>query len=226
MNTKFKFISALLSASLLITPISYITQNNQNIAKANNQIINNQNQKHINYIDSQITLKNNQLIINKTQVLKYIKQNWNEININNNFKTPEEYFNNIELSITNINQKVSSGWYKFNNQKGIKEKYQTKAGGGFEAYYYWWGSQVYIHNQWELNNFKREIEDYIYRLETLNIWTAIPTLGISFFVGKAHANELKRMLTLVDRTYQDYGSVKITTHDFKAGDMFEVERIQ
>ena len=36
----------------------------------------------------------------------------------------------------------------------------------------------------------------------------------------------KKTKTLVDRTYQDYGSVKITSHDFKPGNMSCVERIQ
>ena len=227
MNTKFKITAAVLSAGLIITPLSGLVQNNQNIAKASDLVskkTNSENsiQKHIDYIDSQIYLANNHLIVNKEQVLKYLKQNWNEINKNTKLNTPEEYLNSIKLSISNINEKVSSGWYKFDNQKGIKERFKARSNGGFEAYYYWWGSQVYIHNKWELNNFKREIEDYIYRLDTLAIVTTIASLGVTVY----HSNELKRMLTLVDRTYNDYGSVKITTHDFRIGDMFEVEPIQ
>ncbi|MBU0279357.1 hypothetical protein [Gemella sp. zg-1178] len=223
MNKKLKFTSAILASSLLITPISALVSNYDNVAKAegkeNNQI---NIQKHIDYIDSQIYLENNNLKINKDFVLNYIKINFKELNINNQFKTPEEYYQNIELSVSNINKKVNSAWYKFNATNGITEKYQSRSGGGFEVYYYWWGSQVYIHNQWELNNFKREIEDYIYRIETIGYFIYIPSLGLS----QIHINELKRMLTLVDRTYQDYASVKITSHDFKIGDTFEVEAIQ
>ncbi|MBU0279383.1 hypothetical protein, partial [Gemella sp. zg-1178] len=94
MNKKVKIASAILASSLLITPISALVSNYDNVAKAsetNNKI---NIQKHIEYIDSQIYLENNNLKINKDAILIYIKENWNEININNQFKTPEDYYQN------------------------------------------------------------------------------------------------------------------------------------
>ncbi|MBU0278140.1 hypothetical protein, partial [Gemella sp. zg-1178] len=94
-NKKVKIASAILASSLLITPISALVSNYDNVAKAegkeNNQI---NIQKHIEYIDSKIYLENNNLKINKDAILIYIKENWNEININNQFKTPEDYYQN------------------------------------------------------------------------------------------------------------------------------------
>lgn len=57
MNTKFKITAAVLSAGLIITPLSGLVQNNQNIAKASDLVskkTNSENsiQKHIDYIDS------------------------------------------------------------------------------------------------------------------------------------------------------------------------------
>ena len=79
MNTKFKFITALLSASLLITPISYVTQNNQNIAKANtNTIIISTEQEEIDNLANDLEFfftkviykQNGQFIINENEAKK------------------------------------------------------------------------------------------------------------------------------------------------------------
>ncbi|WP_256444857.1 hypothetical protein [Gemella sp. zg-570] len=39
-------------------------------------------------------------------------------------------------------------------------------------------------------------------------------------------NKFKSMLTLVDRIYQNYGYLKITSHDFKIGDTFEMGAVR
>ena len=47
MNTKFKITAAVLSAGLIITPLSGLVQNNQNVAKADNTVVKEQNKKSI-----------------------------------------------------------------------------------------------------------------------------------------------------------------------------------
>ncbi len=160
MNTKLKIATSLiLTGSLAFSPIGSLIQQNNNVVKANEKVSINSNidiQKHINYIDSQIYLENNKLKINKDIVLNYIKLNFSKLNIDNKYKTPDEYYNDIELSITNLNNKVNSGYYKFNN-KGITEKYKSRIGGSYYNNSYWWGDEYLTYNSSQKAELSRDL---------------------------------------------------------------------
>ena len=160
MKTKLKIATSLiLTGSLAFSSIASLIQKNNDVAKANEKVSINSNidiQKHINYIDSQIYLENNKLKINKDIVLNYIKLNFSELNIDNKYKTPDEYYNNIELSITNLNNKVNSGYYKFNN-KGVTEKYKSGAGGSYYSNSYWWGEEYLTYNSRQKTELARDL---------------------------------------------------------------------
>ncbi|MDU3831585.1 hypothetical protein [Gemella haemolysans] len=228
MNTKFKITAAVLSAGLIITPLSGLVQNNQNVAKASDLVSKktsseNSIQKHIDYIDSQIYLANNHLIVNKEQVLKYLKQNWNEINKNTKLNTPEEYLNSIELSISNINEKVSSGWYEFDNQKGIKEKYQSRSAQRYEIYEQWWGFQMYAHYQYQVDDLTDDLETAAYAIGAAGGISAFFTGPVGAALGLVGLN-YGWMKVKVERTFRDYGSVKLSINKFSS--VFWTEPIQ
>lgn len=235
MNTKFKITAAVLSAGLIITPLSGLVQNNQNVAKADNTVVKEQNKKkyinHINYIDSQIHLKNNQLVMNKDKIYKYLKQNWLEINVNDNYKSPEEYLSNIEVAITAMNEKVASGWYKFDKEKGMIQKYQSREWiNGYERYEKWWGFQYYARGA-AGEQLARDFEDAAEKrawgagaLGTVGVFSGgigIPLLVI--FTGFT-TTQFYSIETKVRRHISSYGTVKVSV--YVSGSYYTVEPIQ
>lgn len=219
MDKKFKFASAIISAGLLITPISGLVNSYDNVAKAEQINIKESNiKKHINYIDSNILVKNNQLIINnKDNVINYIKKNWNEININNKFDTPEDYYNDIESSIIQMNKKLNSGWYKLNIDKSISQRFQSRyMHNGYEKYDQWYGIQIYIHDKQGLENF---INEMIIAKNNFNT-----SLGAFIpFLGTYRINVFTKIIENSRATFDLYGSVKVTLYKTGSAD---VERIQ
>jgi hypothetical protein len=222
MSKKFKFASAVLSAGLLITPVSGLINNYDSVAKAEY----NSNQKnqvnienHIKYIDNQIYLENNNLKINKNNILNYIKKNWNELNINNKFNTPEECYNNIELSVNKLNKKVKSGWYKFNKDKSISQKYQDKYtySSGLEEYEQWWGYQYYIKSQSAANEYKFLIKNLANKVHSLIGW--IP--GADWIISNQD-----RMAEAGVDCFNAYGSAKVSVYIYTPGYYYTVEPIQ
>ncbi|EPT57709.1 hypothetical protein [Streptococcus agalactiae] len=170
MNKKLKLTSAILSTSLIITPISGIINKNDNLAKAGEiKKENNNIQKHIEYIDTQIYLENNNLKINKNNILNYIKQNWNEININNQFKSPEDFYNKIQNSVHDLNKQVNSGFYKYNNNKGTTPKFQSRSSSGIQVENYWWGRETRMYDT-------EDIDEAVYILR--NISKGATVIGI------------------------------------------------
>lgn len=161
MKKMVKLTSTILTAGLLITPITTLTTNFDNVAKANTNYKDYQKQvilqKHINYIDSQIYLENDVLKINKSNVINYIKNNWKEINIYTDFGSHEEFYSSIELAVTSINNKINTGYYKFNNQKGITEKYQSRIGGSYYNNTYWWGEEYLVYNASQKAELSRDL---------------------------------------------------------------------
>lgn len=151
MRTRTKIMSAMLGVAVLVNPLASLGYEYGNVARANEISYSNYQkqmvlQKHIEFIDSQIFVESNQLTINKSVVLDYMKENWSELNVNNEFSSPEELYTNIEISVLSMNKKLSSGWYKLNEEKGITEKYQSRAGGSYYHNTYWWGIEYLAYN--------------------------------------------------------------------------------
>jgi hypothetical protein len=236
MNKIIKFTIALITTTLIFTPLSQSIYKNSNIIKANeveNQKYNfkqgdsDQSNiiKHIKYIDNKIQIQNNELIIqDKNSILKYIEENWKEINKNNQFKSKEEFYNNIESTIKDMNKKVKSGYYNLQNNKGIVNTYELLGNrGGYETYNYWWGAQFYAKSSYGAENLARDCEDNAYVSGGSSIVIGYFVAPVGALVALAALN-FGYMATKVRRCFNDYGSVKLTLYAY--GAYFITEPIQ
>lgn len=237
MNKKFKFTSAVLTAGLIITPILGTINQNNNIAEAKQNIKFNDYiskkdtlQKHIDYIDSQISIINSRLVINRENVLNYINKNWNVLK-NENYNTPIEYYNNIENSISEMNNKLSSGYYKLTNDKGIIEKYQSREiVNGYERYSKWWGYQYYARG----SAGERLASDFEDAAEKRG-WGTVALGGVALFSGGVgipilgiftafSSTQFSSIAIKVRRYISYYGSVKVSV--YVTGAYYTVEPIK
>ena len=146
-----KILTAILAGTISITSLSAFISDNQAEAKRINGRTKKDNssniQESINFIDSQISIKDNKFIANKTSILEYITKNWEKLNLNNEYNTPIEYYNNvIESSLNTLNNNLSTGQYKVIENKGITLKYQERLGGSYYHNTYWWGEEFLVYN--------------------------------------------------------------------------------
>ncbi|MBU0279356.1 hypothetical protein, partial [Gemella sp. zg-1178] len=149
----------------------------------------------------------------------------------NQFKTPEDYYQNIELSVSNINKKVNSGWYEFKANKGIVEKYQSREWiNGYERYEQWWGFQYYARGT-AGEQLARDFED----AGEKRLWGSGALGAVAAFSGGSGivilgifttitSSNFYSMANKVRRYISDYGSVKVSV--YAAGGYYTVEAIQ
>lgn len=146
MNKKFKFTSAVLSAGLLITPVSGLVNQYDNVAKANNINTNiNQNQE-----------KN----INIKKLDKYVKFNKEKkiFEFERNKDLSSEEINFLEKQISETNQKINNLTIGENEQvKYLSNKVKVistpklengtslRYAEGIDAIdFYWWGMDIWL----------------------------------------------------------------------------------
>ena len=93
MNNKFKLSSAILSASLLITPVSGLTNNFNNVAKANSYIKEEPKDTIYKILEPNVKINDGKIVLeNKKNIKNQIINNWEKIKSKTTFKSPEELY--------------------------------------------------------------------------------------------------------------------------------------
>lgn len=108
-SKKLKFTSVFLVTSLLMTPISNLVSNSDNIIKANtNQSTIAENQKDNIYkiLEPNVSIENGIIELKNKQYIKNkIVNDWENIKLETEYKTPEELFTHLDTYFTDLNYK-------------------------------------------------------------------------------------------------------------------------
>ncbi|MBU0279388.1 hypothetical protein, partial [Gemella sp. zg-1178] len=128
----------------------------------------------------------------------------------NQFKTPEDYYQNIELSVSNINKKVNSGWYEFKANKGIVEKYQSRDLNNLEINFYWWGIEVKMYDKETVHDLANILTILTYPSAAISIFASIASGGLGIFLTFAPI-KLGWIAHNISITAEEKGNCKLKT---------------
>lgn len=219
MKKSIKITSAILTAGLLISPLSGLSENFSNVAKATNLEIRQSeivvlSETDIKEIDKYILNYQNQLVLDKVKLEKFLSEK--------NFSKDKvvKITSTIEGRLIQLNSKINTGWYKIDpTTKGITQKYQFRYtyASGLEVYEPWWGYQYYIKSQSAANDYKFRIQNVANQANSLFGW---------FPIGSWYVNNADRMANAGVEAFNAYGSAKVSIYLYTPGIWYNVEPIQ
>lgn len=127
MNNKFKLPSAILSASLLVTPVSGLTNNFNNVAKANSYIKEEQKDTIYKILEPNVKINDGKIVLeNKKNIKNQIINNWEKIKSKTTFKSPEELYLSLEKHFNDLENKSNQRYIEVKPNGEIKQRYQTR----------------------------------------------------------------------------------------------------
>lgn len=127
MDKKFKFASAIISAGLLITPISGLVNSYDNVAKANSYIKEEQKDTIYKILEPNVKINDGKIVLENRKIIKnQIINNWEKIKLETNFKSPEELYLSLEQHFNDLENKSNKRYIEVKNNGEIKQRFQTR----------------------------------------------------------------------------------------------------
>lgn len=221
-----KILSIILATTVSSTFFSTIVSNNHAEAKringrtkinnityssvnSNIKELDKKTEKIIQNIDTFINIDSGAYKVNKNELQNYINNNWNDIK--NSFpeqKTKEDFINEINKNINNLNTELSTGQYKLTEDKAIIPLFQERSG-SMTTYNYWWGRETRLHNRYQINLAVNVLRDVSKGSAFLGILSyACAPLAATLGAGSWYASHMADKIS----AWYSYGNCKLKVY--------------